>query len=107
MDAFSFGASSSASTKVFGAATAGLLVLAGRYAMATYVTNAYANGTAHSAIYSSSVPATMTRIFGPGETIPGTFTVPMITGYSAAGAAEVANCTFALLGGVVFQNSDL
>lgn len=59
-----------------------------------------ASATNYSALH---VPPPVNRIFGPGQTIPATFTVTATSGYNAGW--DYLNVTYTLLSGVEFINT--
>lgn len=74
------------------------------YAEVSYAVTTNTPTTAASANFNSlEIPPMFTRIFGPGQTIPATFTVTATSGYNAGW--DYLSVTYTLLSGVEFINT--
>ena len=90
--------------KVNRAITGATTVNANAYAMVTYNATAIGTGGANVNAILSVAPA-VTRYFGPGQSIPSTFTSPAYTSTNGAGAYTVSNITYTLQSGVEIINT--
>lgn len=101
------GTFSGPSTKVNRAISGATTVNANCYAMVTYIATSFTGGIA-STQESSIVPPPITKYFGPGQSIPNTFTSPVyVLKGSPAPYFSTSDITYTLSSGVEMVNSNI